>query len=29
VVIAKPGADTLTHAQVATEFARALDLTAR
>jgi len=26
VVIAKPGADTLTYAQVATEFARALEL---
>jgi ribonuclease P protein component len=26
VVIAKPGADTLTYAQAATEFARALDL---
>jgi ribonuclease P protein component len=28
VVIAKPGADTLTYAQAATEFARALDLAA-
>ena len=28
VVIAKPGADTLTYAQAATEFARALELAA-
>ena len=29
VIIAKPGAETLTYAQVATEFARALDLDIR